>query len=147
MHLDPNRKSPVMEFEDDEQLMECVEEWQKILFLEDWIIQASLHDMPLLDKNDQELQGRNEFCVDLKNSFISVIRPNDDARSRIVKFCAECTLVHELLHCKYNWLAPPSPRTLEGAYFDTLEHGLLEQMAKSLIMARYHLPFEWFKNF
>lgn len=63
---------------------------------------------------------------------------------RIMKYCAEIILVHELLHCKMNWIS--NNDTYEGKYFDTVEHALLEQMAKSLIMAKYNVGLEYFKG-
>lgn len=140
-------KTPIMEFENREQLQACIEEWKKVLFLQDWIIKGVLVDPPLIDEDcGGELCARNNFQMENKCSLISIVKPNEDIKSRIVKYCAELSLVHELLHCKYNWTQKDSS-SIEYAYFDTLEHGLIEQMAKSLIMAKYDLPFEWFQNF
>lgn len=61
---------------------------------------------------------------------------------RIIKYCAEQILVHELLHCKYNWIC--NENSYEGKYVDVMEHGLLEQMAKSLIMVKYGVGLEYF---
>lgn len=139
-------KTPVMEFESREHLQSCIEEWKKVLFLEDWVIKGNLVDS-LYDENlGGELAGNNNFQVVNKCSVINIVKPNEDNTNRIVKYCAECILVHELLHCKYNWTSRDS-NSIEYAYYDTLEHGLLEQMAKSLIMAKYNLPFKWFQNF
>ena len=140
-------KTPIMEFESQEQLQQCLEEWKKILFLEDWIIKGILIDPPFIDEAcGGELCGHNEFQIVNKCSLIRIVRPDDDIKERIMKYCAELSLVHELLHCKYNWTMN-NTNSIEYVYFDTLEHGLIEQMAKSLIMAKYSLPFEWFKNF
>ena len=137
---------PIMEFINQEQLQSCIEEWKKILFLQDWIIRGILVDPPIIDDNGDELSGRNEIQIVNRCSVIYIIHPNEDSRNRVSKFCAELTLVHELLHCKYNW-TQKTPNSIEYIYFDTLEHSLIEQMAKSLIMAKYALPFEWFQNF
>ena len=139
-------KTPIMEFESQEHLQSCIEEWKKVLFLQDWIIKGVLVDPPLVDDCDEELSANNTFQMVNRCSVIRIIKPNEDIKSRIMKFCGELSLVHELLHCKYNWTAKSS-ESIEYAYFDTLEHGLIEQMAKSLIMAKYNLPFEWFQNF
>lgn len=137
---------PVMEFENQKHLQSYIEEWKKILFLQDWIIRGILVDPPIIDDNGDELSGRNEIQIVNKCSVIYIIRPNRDSQNRVSKFCAELTLVHELLHCKYNW-TQKAPNSIEYIYFDTLEHSLIEQMAKSLIMTKYALPFEWFQNF
>lgn len=135
---------PIMTFEDDKQIYDCLKEWQDRLFLSDWVIKVSLVDS-VTNEDGEELQGNNSFIIEGKASHIRLVKPNEDNTTRIVKFCHELTLVHELLHCKYNWCQAPNSH--EGIYYDTLEHSLIEQMAKSLIMAKYNLPFEWFKNF
>lgn len=140
-------KTPIMEFDNQEHLQSCIEEWKKILFLQDWTIKGILVDPPLVDEDSgDELCGLNSFQVVNKCSAIHIVRPTDDIKSRIVKYCAEENLVHELLHCKYNWTQKEA-NSIEYAYYDTLEHSLIEQMAKSLIMAKYNLQFEWFQNF
>jgi len=139
-------KEPVMEFESKEQLQAYIEEWKKVLFLTDWTIKGILVDPPLIDSDGNELVGQNIFQIANKCGVVKIVVPTDDHRDRIVKYCAECILVHELLHCKYNWVARDY-NSIEVAYYDELEHGLIEQMAKSLIMAKYNLPFEWFRNF
>lgn len=140
----PN-STPIMEFETEEQLQACIEAWKKVLFLQDWIIKGKLVD-ELYDDNGNELAGNNNFQVANNCSLIQIVRANEDIKSRIVKYCAEVTLVHELLHCKYNWTAKCSD-SIEYAYYENMEHSLIEQMAKSLIMVKYNLPFEWFCNF
>lgn len=138
-------KTPIMEFETEEHLQSCIEEWKKVLFLQDWVIKGLLVE-ELYDDNGNELAGINNFQIENQCSLIKIVKANDDNKSRIVKYCAEATLVHELLHCKYNWTSKCSD-SVEYAYYDTLEHGLIEQMSRSLIMAKYNLPFEWFYNF
>lgn len=54
--------------------------------------------------------------------------------------------MHELLHCKYNILEVENDK-YESVYLDVQQHVLLEQMAKSLIMTKYNLDFNWFRNF
>lgn len=137
--------TPIMEFSSEEQLQSCIEYWKKILFLQDWVIKGKLVD-ELYNESGNELAGDNSFQIANKCSLIRIVKANEDIKSRIVKHCAEATLVHELLHCKYNWTEKNS-NSIEYAYYDNLEHSLIEQMAKSLIMVKYDLPFEWFYNF
>lgn len=54
--------------------------------------------------------------------------------------------MHELLHLKYNLVDASNPSYEEVSLMQT-EHMLLEQMAKSLIMAKYNLSYSYFKNF
>ena len=137
--------NPIMEFTSEEQLQSCIEEWKKILFLQDWVIKGKLVE-ELYNDSGAELAGDNNFQITNKCSLIQIVKASEDVKSRIVKYCAEATLVHELLHCKYNWTVKSSD-SIEYAYYDNLEHSLIEQMAKSLIMVKYNLPFEWFYNF
>lgn len=135
--------SPIMEFTTSEQAYKCLQEWQEILFLQDWTIKLNLVEPE--DMNMQEVCGENIFQIETKSCVIKILKP-EFYGDRIIKYCAEQILIHELLHCKYNWVARDY-NSIEVVYFDTLEHALLEQMAKSLLMAKYNLPFDWFKNF
>lgn len=135
-------KEPICECTEKE-LVELLKEWQTRLFLDDWIIKVMFADKD--DPDMEGLCGRNEFIIAINTSLIK-IRKKEDYGDRLVKYCVEEILVHELLHCKYNWVERDYT-SIEVAYYDTKEHALLEQMAKSLIMAKYDIPFSWFKNF
>lgn len=137
--------NPILEFKDEAHAYECLKEWQTRLFLDDWIIKIHFTDELRDGETGDELSGQNSFDMTNKCCVISLARLDEDKKSRIQKVAQEHVLVHELLHCKQGWLSPPT--SMEGKYYDVIEHGLLEQMAKSLIMAKYGLPFEWFKNF
>lgn len=130
---------PIEEFTSQLMLNVCLDEWKKTLFLEDWIIKARVVDSDELIL--ENVCGENEFDITNKCCVIRIMNKKDYG-NRVMKYCAEKILVHELLHCKYNWLSAPD--TMEGKYFDELEHSLLEQMAKSLIMAKYGLKFDYF---
>jgi len=132
---------PILEFQDDAQAVESLREWQHRLYLDDWIIKILL--VPRYEIEGS--QGMTEFLQELRSAVIRIAIPDDDMRGRIVKVCHEQTLVHELLHLKYNWVE--SSGTYEGKYTDSCEHALLEQMARSLIMAKYGIGPEWFRNF
>lgn len=140
-----NKAGPIMEFKDNRQLMKCMRYWKKILFLDHWIIKAALVDREDCKVDGEECAGKCHFQIAGSSSMISIAIPDDDMRERIAKYCAEKTLVHELLHCKYNWTV--SPDSMVGNYFEAQEHSLIEQMAKSLIMAKYGLTLSWFENF
>jgi len=140
-----DKTQPVMEFQDDKQLAEYLVEWQTRLFLDDWIIKAVLCDPGELWGDDGRRAGEIEMKFDKKCARIQIERLTEDTRNRIVKICQERVLVHELLHCKYNWVYRAD--TYEAKVLDTLEHQLLEEMSKSLIMAKYKIDHKWFKNF
>ena len=125
-----------------EGLKELLKEWKTRLFLDDWIIKVMFAKPD--DPSMEGLQGNNSFVITLKTAVIKIATPEVYGNDRLMKYCVELTLVHELLHCKYNWLV--SEESYEGKYFDVMEHTLMEQMARSLIMAKYDIPLEWFYN-
>ena len=94
---------------------------------------------------DEDVMGYNSYVLEEKACVIVIKQFTDDDTSRIVKVCQEKILVHELLHCKYNFVS--SPRSYESVHLDVCEHQYLEQMAKTLMMVKYGIGFEWFKNF
>lgn len=128
-------------FNSKEELTACLKWWQEKLFLTDWIIKAKICEP--CDFNDDGNLGENSFDMVNKCCVIRILDKKYYG-DRIMKYCAEKVLVHELLHCKYNWLSNDS--SYEGKYVDVVEHGLLEQMAKSLIMAKYDLGLDYFAD-
>lgn len=130
---------PIEVFENQEQLNQSLKEWQNRLFLNDWIIKAYICEPH--DFKEINVCGENEFDMTNKCCVIRILDPKYYGE-RIMKYCAEKILVHELLHCKYNWI--DNNDTYEGTYLDVSEHGLLEQMAKSLIMAKYGIGLDYF---
>lgn len=135
--------SPIVEFTSLEQAYNCLKEWQERLFLQDWIIKLKLAEPEDMDLKD--VCGENVYQIENKCCVIKILKP-EFYGDRIVKYCAEEILIHELLHCKYNWVERDY-NSIEVAYFDILEHSLIEQMAKSLLMTKYNLTLDWFKNF
>lgn len=130
---------PIERFVSQDQLNECLKWWQEKLFLTEWIAKARICKPE--DFIGTNLIGENEFDMVNKSCVIRILDPKYYG-DRIMIYCGEKVLVHELLHCKYNWLCCED--TYEGRYVDTAEHGLLEQMAKSLIMAKYDLSLDYF---
>ncbi len=126
-------------FESQEELNQCLKWWQEKLFLTDWIIKARICEP--CDFVTEDSCGENEFDMTNKCCVIRILSP-EYYGDRIMKYCAEKILVHELLHCHYNWLS--NENSYEGKYVDVMEHRLLEQMAKSLVMAKYNLPLNYF---
>lgn len=135
--------TPIVEFTSIEQAYECLLYWQEKLFLQDWTIKLDLVSPE--EMNLKDVCGENTYQIDNKCCFIKILRP-EYYGDRITKYCAEVTLIHELLHCLYNWVERDY-NSIEVAYYDILEHARLEQMAKSLLMVKYDLSFDWFKNF
>lgn len=128
-------------FKSKEELSDCLKWWQDKLFLTDWIIKVKICEP--CDFIDEGNMGENSFDMVNKCCVIRILDKKYYGE-RIIKYCAEKVLVHELLHCKYNWIV--NENSYEGKYVDVMEHGLLEQMAKSLIMAKYDFSLDYFNN-
>lgn len=140
-----NPKKPIEVFEDQEQLEKCLREWQHRLFLDGWMILAHTTDeITDPDGNRQvDVEGYNTFIYESSQASIQILtkKAHDDA-DMLFKYCAEKILVHELLHCKYVWM--DNQNSYEGVYVCSKEHQLLEEMAKSLIMAKYGVDYSYF---
>lgn len=137
---------PIIEFKDEAQAHECMKEWQTRLFLDDWIVRLAIldqHEMP-----ESDCDGYNHRFNTTKACKISIARKAKDDAACLVKHCEELVLVHELLHCK-PWLThyAENQGAMAGCFVEQHEHTMLDQMAKSLIMAKYNVTFDWFKNF
>lgn len=136
---------PIEEFETQEQLEECLRWWQHKLYLDSWMILAHTTDT-IVDKCGERqvaTEGFNTFEFESSQSSIQILtRESHDNERILFRYCAEKILVHELLHCKYAWM--DNQGSYEGVYVCSREHQLLEEMAKSLIMAKYNLDYGYF---
>lgn len=136
-----DKSKPIDVFESEEQLLYCLKWWQDKLFLNDWVIDVSICEPDEFILSN--VAGENELSVDLRCAVIRILDYKHHG-TKVMKYCAEKTLVHELLHCKYNWVN--NSNDYNGKYVDTMEHSLLEQMAKSLIMVKYNIGLNYFVN-
>lgn len=137
---------PICKFESDKQFQAILKYWQQKLFLENWIIKGVL--TPELIKLDDGtvLEGRNHVIPQSTTAFIEVSQDETDDDIVLEKHCEELTLVHELLHCKYAYLTNTNT-SIESAHFEITEHAKLHEMARTLLMVKYNIGFDWFKNF
>lgn len=129
-----SNKKPIISFKDEKEFLQVAKEWQDRLFLSDWLIKFKLINNTNVGKTPD---GNDELGVCMydslnKNAVIKVA--NGDG------VIAEFTLVHELLHCALEYGASDNI----GEDYDSLElfyartiHTRLNQMAKSLILAKY----------
>jgi hypothetical protein len=138
---------PIIEFNSLEEAYRCLDYWKRVLFLEHWIIKIVLLEQgkPLLDEKGAELDGQNHYIVENNCCFIKIA--HKEVEERLCKYCAEEILVHELLHLKYNFVGKENCTSIEYAYYEILEHQLMEQISKSLVMAKYNLTLDWFRDF
>lgn len=134
------KNQPIIEFKDEAQALECLKEWQTRLFLNDWIIK-----LELCDRSKDDDWGDVDINIATQKATVKLYQgtPNDCE----IKKCMEKTLIHELLHMAFFTCGYGEDVTVEESVFMTWEHRRVEKMAQSLIMAKYNLPFEWFKNF
>ena len=139
-----NRTLPCDEFEDDAELEKALRYWQSKLFLNDWIIKAKLVEPRTLYANDIHCTGTVNLNYEIKTASIEIEKQDFEAKTTLMKVVHEKVLVHEVLHLKYNILDVGG--TYEARVVDCLEHQLLEQMAKTLVMVKYGLDLSYFIN-
>lgn len=131
------------EFKSTDQLKTCLKWWQHKLYLDSWAIRANVTDNIVSEENDDSIEGYNTLVFESEMSNIQIIsKESHDKLGMMDHYCAEKILVHELLHCKYAFME--NNDTYEGVYVGLNEHRLLEQMAKTLIMAKYGLDYDYF---
>ena len=130
---------PIIKFKDEKEAQKYLKEWQKRLFLDDWVIKISLVDE--ID-DEEECSGKVDYRREYLTAQIRILKTiNENA---ICKHCHEHILVHELLHL----IIPQTDNyeTIETLYWNENQHQTMEKMARSLIMAKYNLDFNWFKG-
>lgn len=133
--------NPIMVFENIEQAYECLDWWKSKLHLEHWVIHLAIipyFESPL----DSTYMGK---CIsDHVNNCGMIYLASHETLSEncIMTLCDEKVLVHELLHLRYPSIVDST--NYASAYMDIEEHRKIEELAKSLIMVKYDLPFSWF---
>lgn len=136
---------PIDIYENQEQLEKSLREWQHRLYLDGWNIIAHITD-EIVDPDGKEVAdaaGFNTFVFESSESSIQILsKESYEENGNVFKQCMEKILVHELLHCKYAWME--NETTYESTYLCAREHQLLEEMAKSLIMAKYGVDYNYF---
>lgn len=131
---------PKLYIDTEEELLKLAKEWQSRLLLNDWIIVYAL--VPCCEMTNIEWSGESNAQFVNRCGTVSILRKEDIPKDLICKQPMECVLIHELLHFKFMTL---DSGTLEGCYWNEKQHQLLEDMAKSLYMAKYGLDLDWFK--
>ena len=128
---------PVCEFKDLNQAVELMKEWQQRLGLNDWTIKLKMaepHQFVL-----DECDGECEYVGVIKCATIRILKP-EYYGDRIMKYCAERILVHELLHCKLCLLKT------DDTGFNELMHQTHEDIARALMCAKYGISPDWFQS-
>ena len=119
-----------------DELRECCKEWVDRLGLKDWRIAVRFARPDELESvNDAGDSDVNWVC----RSAVIQIRTPDSVPKCIQPQPQELVLIHELLHLKFFGVVEHNA-TVEGVYWDTIQHALLEDMAKALYCTKYLLP-------
>lgn len=121
----------IWKFKDDKELNERQKYWQHVLGLDNWIIKSSICEEDEMTLSDSS--GECQYNYTIKCATIRMINPRCLTIKRIAKYCAELTLVHELLHCKFSIIENNSD------FEQKIQHGLIEDIAKALIFAKYNI--------
>lgn len=136
-------RQPIIQFTSKEQFEECLKWWKNKLFLNDWIIHWNYQDYNLPPLNNMYM-GNCEADYVNKGALITLADYDTLPKDCIMTLCDEKVLVHELLHLVYPSYTSDS---YEAFYLEQSSHTKLEQLAKSLIMVKYNLPFDWFDRY
>lgn len=128
-------------FDNVDEMHSLCDEWKERLGLNDWTIESRFVKPEEL--SDINFAGESNVQWVLKCALISIRRPADMPDTNMQPQPQELVLIHELLHCKFFGVEQAHP-TVEGVFWDTMQHALLEDMAKSLYCAKYNLPRSFF---
>lgn len=139
------KMSPIIEFTSLKQAYECLHEWKRRLFLEDWIIKLELLD-EIKEDDGSLLAGQCANRIQENKTTLIRILKKDPDDSHFIKFCAEEALLHELLHLKLD-MCSHGKKSVEDVVYEWVNHQIVSQMAYSFIMTKYGLNFDWFKDF
>lgn len=127
-----------MYFENEQEMYDCLNYWKKKLFLSDWHIGISFAKRG--EMSDIDYAGESTVQWVNKCGTISILVAEDMPKDMLLKQPHEVTLIHELLHFKFFGVENNS---IEGLFWNEMQHQLLEDMAKSLYMAKYNLNNDW----
>lgn len=131
---------PKLCFDSQKEAFDLLEEWQKRLFLDDWWIGMDISseaDMP-----ERGNAGYSEVQWVNKCGTIWILKAEEIPKEQLIKQPQELTIIHELLHFKF--FATEPTEEYESQYYYMKQHQLLEEMAKSLYMAKYGIGYNWF---
>ena len=126
---------PIKVFETFEDLQACADYWVKQLQLESWKLKFYL--VPQAEMPLEGAFGCNLMNYESNASKIYIIDKEGIVDGETCcDYCAEQTLVHELLHLRYNFLTKPEG-SLPDVFWDIEEHRKLDQLATILVATKY----------
>ena len=129
--------NPIMKFENQEQAEKYLREWQHLLFLDDWVIKINLVDC--ID-DEENCAGRVDYNREYLYANIRIKKELNE--NTIDTQCHEKILIHELMHL----VIPQTDNyeDIQNLYWNENQHQIMERIARSLIMAKYNLSFDFF---
>lgn len=139
---------PIEFFKTDDEFQRCAKWWQHRLCLDDWIIKFKTtdkileYDCPECD--NAQLSGLCEYNYLNKEASIVVYNSKDATIEDITKDIAELSLVHELLHLKNEYITENSVTGFDNVFYNSIIHQSMECMAKTLIMVKYKVDYDYF---
>lgn len=139
---------PIEYFNTDKEFQKCAKEWQHKLFLDDWFIKFELVEQELYLDEKKELSVFG-YCDKNWENHEAIIRISHlkNTKGIVTKSIEELTLIHELLHCKLFPLESDTEKSsYEAVHLDLQNHVHIEQLAKSLLMTKYNLDYDYFMN-
>jgi len=140
-----NTPSPIMQFESQEQLDACLDEWQDRLGLMDWMIKAETTSWHNFLRDDKEqLAAEASINGQLKSAWIMLRLSEEIPEVLIKKQPQEYTLIHELLHLRHFTEREPWD-TLQGHAWEDAQHQNCDEIAMALFLAKYNLPHNWMR--
>lgn len=139
-------KKPIEYFKSDDEFQKCCKWWQHRLFLDNWFISFEMVDGYLTmedDESERIMSGMCEFDFNNREANITVVNTKQSIDDSIIKEIAELTIVHELLHIKQEYIINIEPEN-ETSFHKYVAHQELEAMAKTLLMVKYNLDYDYF---
>lgn len=138
LNISEEEREPIFDFKNQETLDKYLKEWQERLMLTNWIINAKIVEQGKIPNYG----GISDVSFSNSHAIIQIAEYNHN-NNYFFKQPQELVLVHELLHCVFMNVV--NENTIEGLYYSEKQHQTLERIAKSLIMAKYNLIYDWFK--
>ena len=138
-----DNKLPITSFSSEEEFQKCCRYYQHLLFLDDWFIKYKMVDS-IETEYDGTVDGQCSFDYNNKSATIEIVNKSTFYDETNTKLNVECVIIHELLHLKVEYWNNSNIFDKSCSLESTLNHQYMEQMAKSILMARYNLDYNYF---
>lgn len=143
------KNKPIEYFTSDKEFQKYAKDWQHKLFLDNWFIKFELVESELYLDNENKDVSLFGYCEKNWGNHEALIKISHLKNSKgvVTRSIEELTLVHELLHCLLFPIEVDSERaTYEGLFLTLSNHTQIEQLAKSLLMTKYNLDYNYFMS-